>query len=159
MCPTIKQNNLVDNLTGNYSTKKELLQASGYSESTASQPSRILETKGVQSLIEKAEAIGLDDDLCLRKVKEAIESRNINLAINTIFNFWRVKYPTEKGTNVNVFQQFNTWNSYQDVPEDMRKKLNDLMANDVEANLDFIVALVEKHGLKEELIKRLSVKN
>jgi len=123
--PTIKQTKVVENLTENYRTKKELLQASGYSESTATQPSRILETKGVQSLIVKAEAIGLDDELCLHKVKEAITSRNLNLAINTIFNFWKVKYPTERPQVLNQQNiQVNNYD-YELTVEGVKMFLND----------------------------------
>ena len=95
MCPTVKQLKVVEN-SSTATTKKEMLLQAGYSENTAIKPSQVLQSRGVQLLIEKAEAIGLDDELCLKRVKEAITSRNINLAINTIFNFWRVKYPAEK---------------------------------------------------------------
>lgn len=94
---TLKQQKVVEN-SSSCKTKKEMLLKAGYSENTAIKPSQVLESKGIQSLIEKAETIGLDDELCLTKVKEAITSRNLPLAVNTIFNFWRVKYPNEKPT-------------------------------------------------------------
>lgn len=105
--PTFKQKQVIENISENIGTKGELLRSVGYSQSVSETPSRVLKSKGIQSLVEKAEEIGLDDELCLHKVKEAITSRNLPLAVNTIFNFWKVKYPNEKPTvaiqnNVNI---------------------------------------------------------
>jgi len=103
--PTPRQQKVVENITENYRSKGELLQASGYSESTSLQPSRILNSKGIQALAEKAEGMGINDDLTLSRVKEAMQHRNLQLAINTIFNWWRVIYPNEKPeTQVNIQQ-------------------------------------------------------
>jgi len=94
--PTPKQQKVVKNITENYRTKGELLKASDYSESSSKQPSRILNGKGIQDLKAKAEGMGINDELTLTRVKEAMEHRNLNLAVNTIFNWWRVIYPNEK---------------------------------------------------------------
>jgi len=101
--PTIKQNKIVENLSETVGSKGELLRKSGYSDSTSLTPHRILGGKGLQQLADKAETMGINDELTLSKVKKAIESNNLNLAINTIFNWWRVIYPNEKpDTQVNI---------------------------------------------------------
>lgn len=92
-------------------TKGELLIKAGYAPSTSLKPYRVLQSRGVQELLKKAENIGLNDELCLNKVKEAITSRNLPLAVNTIFNFWRVKYPQEKTPNVNIDNRSITVNN------------------------------------------------
>lgn len=112
---TIKQNKIVSNLTENYRTKGELLKASDYSESSSKQPSRILGGKGLQQLADKAEVMGINDELTLAKVKKAIESNNLQLAISTIFNWWRVIYPNEKpDTQVNIDNRSITFTGSED---------------------------------------------
>jgi hypothetical protein len=100
---TLKQQKVVENSRNNFKTKGELLRASGYSENTAIKPSQVLESKGIQKLKETAESMGIDETLTLTRVKEAMEHRNLNLAVQTIFNWWRIIYPNEKPeTQVNL---------------------------------------------------------
>lgn len=101
--PTPRQQKVVSKISENIGSKGELLRESGYSESTSLTPHRILNGKGIQQLKEKAEGMGINDDLTLSRVKEAMQHRNLQLAINTIFNWWRIIYPNEKPeTQVNL---------------------------------------------------------
>lgn len=100
---TDRQQKVVSKISENIGSKGELLRKSGYSKSTSLTPHRILNGKGIQQLKEKAEGMGINDDLTLSRVKEAMQHRNLQLAINTIFNWWRIIYPNEKPeTQVNL---------------------------------------------------------
>jgi len=110
--PTHKQIKAVELLTANASegiSKAEILRIAGYSESTQRQPSRVFESEQVQALMAKAEAVGITDDLLIKKIKEAIESPDLKTAIDSVFKWIRLKYPElNPFANRNHFAQNNT---------------------------------------------------
>lgn len=103
--PTPKQIAVVKNLQESTGSMKELLIKSGYSPETAETPSQVLNSRGVQKLRESAEKVGLTDEICLKRLREAVESRNLELAVRTSINWFRIKYPTERNeTTINNTQ-------------------------------------------------------
>jgi len=128
---TIKQRAYVDALVekgSGISTQKELMIKAGYSPNTAIAPTKVTESKGVKALLEQAELMGVNDSICLVRVKEAIEGKQLDRALNTIFNWWRVKYPAERAqTAIQI-------NNTVEVPDDKDmdawavERVNELLA-------------------------------
>lgn len=104
MMATLRQKKLVSKLSDNIRTKGELLRQAGYSVTTSLRPQEIINSRGVQELIAKGELKGITDDYNLDIIKKAIEGRDLNLAVNTIWRWWNFKYPDSKDnpTNVNL---------------------------------------------------------
>ena len=128
--PTPKQQKVISKISENIGSKGELLRQSGYAESTSLTPHRILNGKGIQNLKDKAEGMGLNDDLTLSKVKKAVESNNLNLAINTIFNWWRVIYPNEKPDtqiNMQINQYTGSESQEQEIDEYVIQRSNEMI--------------------------------
>ena len=94
--PTIRQKKLVKAIVAdNYRTKGELLESVGYSKASIEQPSRIINSQGVQRLIAEADAInGLDDTSVLQVIRQAIQDRDYKQGAQVALKWLQLKYNT-----------------------------------------------------------------
>lgn len=94
--PTKKQKKLVElMITDNYRTKGDLVIKAGYAESVREQPSKVIESEGVQKLIREAGLIeGLADNNVLRVIEKAIQDRDYKQGAQVALKWLQLKYNT-----------------------------------------------------------------
>ena len=108
---TKRQQQAVIKLTESDGNKYQALREAGYSHEMAHTPKKVLESKGVQELIEAGLAEGITDEFTVKRLKSAMESDQH--VINALRLWFQTKYPQTKeqpGTNIQNNYIFN-WGS------------------------------------------------
>ena len=126
--PTLKQKKLLETLHNNTlrggSYKQALLDA-GYSESTALQSTRTIESPTIQRLIMSADRVGMSDDWFIEKIRKGLEDNNPGNVVK-FANLWaRLRYSDafKQKIDYNDNRQINVYEQYSN--EDLERLANE----------------------------------